>query len=172
MNKLPIVAVIILALSLTPVPVSSDEGAARVARVTRVTRVFYYGDINSPYLGRRHAASHWGQTPSGWPEVVDLEHYGIATSDRTIPFGTVGCIEVVAFPSWAEGEYDDLIGNTSCEGVVIDRMSSWVHEELGPSLDLWPLLFQELVGDDWRRVGTFTARYWIQSSKRRIRLRR
>ena len=171
MNKLPIVAVIILALSLTPMSVSSDEGAARVTRVTRIARVFYYGDINSPYLGRRHAASHWGQTPDSWPEVVDLEHYGIATSDWAVPFGTRLCLEVIAFPSWARDEYSDHVGTVVC-GTVVDRMSSWVHEELGPSLDLWPRLFQELVGDDWRRVGTFAARYWVQRRKRRIKLRR
>jgi len=110
----------------------------------------------------RHAAFWNGRTPEGWPEVVDLIHHGIATSDYSIPFGTRLCIEITDVPSWAHEEYFHLIGRRAV-GIVIDRTAPWVYKELGPALDLWPALFQQLAGPslDWKRLGTFTVRYWV-----------
>jgi len=144
-----------------------DTGAEMTTEVAvPVTRVFYYGSSGDGYLGRYHSASWSGETPAGWPEVVDLTHYGIATSDWSIPFGTELCIEIVSFSDWAEGAYDERIGTIAC-GVVVDRMAWWVERHYGPSVDLWPALFQRLAGDDWERIGTFTAKVWMRSSSRR-----
>jgi len=135
-------------LLLLSVPVSGDEGTVRV---------FYYG-LGDGYLGRRHASSYWRQTPEGWPDVVDLAHYGIATSDHSIPFGTELCLEVTAFPAWSEEEYSDLIGNVVCGAIVVDRMAPRRDE----ALDCWPALFRRLAGPDWQRIGTLTVRYWVR----------
>ena len=149
--RIRLIAGIVVILLLLPMPISADDGTARV---------FYYGDMEDRCLGRRHAASWWGQTPDGWPEVVDLIHYGIATSDWSIPFGTIVCIRIIGFPAWAEDEYAGLVSNTAC-GIVVGRMPVWSHRELGPSFDLWPALFQRLAGKDWKRIGTFTVEYWM-----------
>ena len=137
-----IVGVILLLL-----PVSGDEGTVRV---------FYYG-LGDGFLGQKHAAAWHQDTPEGWPDVVDLVHYGIATSDWSIPFNTEICLEVVAYPQWSEGKYDDLVGTIAC-GVVVDRFPSWVQRWYGESYDVWPALAEKLIGPDYRRIGTIRAR--------------
>lgn len=113
---------------------------------------WYYGPGDG-YLGRRHAASWHGLTPPGWPEVVDWVHPGIATADRSIPFGTRLHLRVVAVPGWAREQYGHLVGREA-EGVVVDRMAPWVRE----GIDLWPALARELMGPDWRRIG----KVWVE----------
>jgi len=149
--RIAVVAGAILLLLSVPAA-SGDEGTVQV---------FYYG-LGDGCLGERHAASHWGQTPENWPDVVDLVRYGIATSDWSIPFGTELCLEVISFPAWSEGEYDDRFGTVVCGAIVVDRMASWVGPVLGPSMDAWSALFQQLAGPDWQRIGTLTARYWMR----------
>lgn len=137
------VAIVTLAL-LMPSLVSADTGTVRV---------FYYGSSGDGYLGMHHAAFWHGETPEGWPRVVDLVHYGIATSDWSIPFGTELCLEIVGLPAWTEGEYTERIGVIVC-GIVIDRMPAWVEWCYGESIDVWPALAYALMGPDFRRIGT------------------
>ncbi len=154
MRQRIIVVAVILLMSLLPTRLDADKGHARV---------FFYGDTGSKYLGSRHASSHWGQTPNGWPEVVDLERYGIATSDHTIPFGTELCLEVIEFPAWAEDEFSSRIGEIIC-GTVVDRMPLWVNDYFGPSLDVWSALAKALYGPDYRRIGTITVRITLKET--------
>jgi len=156
--RIAVVAGVILLLLSVPAA-SGDEGTVRV---------FYYG-LGDGYLGERHAASHWGQTPEGWPDIVDLVHHGIATSDWSIPFGAKLCLEIAAYPLWSEGEYDDRIGTVVC-GTVVDRMPSWVNWRYGISVDIWPAMAKALLGPDYRRIGTIRARVVQSNSERGERL--
>jgi len=151
-NSVRIVIAAGVILLLLSVPVSGDD---------ETVRVFYYG-LGDGFLGEKHSAAWHQQTPNGWPEVVDPVRYGIATSDYSIPFGTELCLEIVSFPIWSEGEYNDRIGTVVCGVIVVDRMASWVDPILGPSMDAWPALFEQLAGPDWQRIGTLTARYWVR----------
>ncbi len=151
-----LVTVIIVALAL----LMPNSASADVETI----RVFYYG-LGDGYLGRKHASAHWGQTPAGFPDVVDLVHYGVATSDWSIPFGTELCLEVVAFPGWAEGEYDNRTGVIVCGAIVVDRMPHWVEQRYGESLDAWPALARRLLGSDFVRIGTATVKVIQQENK-------
>ena len=128
-------------LILLSQPVSADDTA----------RVSYYG-LGDNYYGEKHAAFWHGKTPAGWPDTVDLEHPGIATSNYLIPFGTILCFKVVSFPAWAEEEYIDLVNNVAC-GIVVDRMAPFVHGVYGESYDVWPALALALMGSDFERIG-------------------
>lgn len=147
-NSVRIVIAAGVILLLLSVPVSGDEGTVRV---------FYYG-LGDGYFGEKHSAAWHRETPENWPDVVDLVHYGIATSDHSIPFGTILCLEAVAYPAWAEGEYDHLIGASIICGTVVDRMPRWVEQQFGPCIDIWPAMARMLIGSDYRRVGTIQAR--------------
>ncbi len=105
-------------------------------------------------VGQHHAA--WWHGYRAAPPVVDWEFPGVATGDWDIPFGTRLCIEVVGVPEWAAEEYGHLIGRQAL-GVVVDRMPMGYDG----ALDTWPALARELMGQDWRRVGMVTVRYWV-----------
>ena len=128
-------------LILLSQPVSADDTA----------RVSYYG-LGDGYLGAYHSAFWHGETPAGWPDTVDLVHPGIATSNYLIPLGAVLCFRVVSFPDWAQDEYTSLVSNVAC-GIVVDRMAPFVHGVYGESYDVWPLLAERLMGNDFRRIG-------------------
>ena len=138
LHWLLVVGLALLALFLLVARADADGGPAPA---------FYYGWGDVGYLGEHHAAYWHGETPWGWRDVVDLVYPGIATADARIPFGTRLCIEVVAVPAWAAGEYDHLVGRRAA-GVVVDRMASWVYAEMGPAVDCWPALARRLMGTD------------------------
>jgi len=146
---------------LLPVAVYADSGIRR-SRIEGTVRVSFYG-LGDGYLGKRHAASHWGQTPDNWPGVVDLVHYGIATSDWTIPFGTELCFEVISYPLWSEGEFADHVGTVAC-GIVVDRMAWEVRWHYGTSIDAWPALAYAAMGPSFGRIGTVRARIVLKGS--------
>ena len=155
-------AIVILISLLQITPMSADSLVD-----PSVVRVSYYG-IGDGYLWSRHASSWHGETPEGWPEFVNLRHHGIATTDWSIPFGTKVCLEIVSFPAWAEGEYDERIGTVAC-GIVVDRMSQVTECYFGPSVDIWPALARVLMGPDYGRVGTVRAKMEIGSERLSIK---
>ena len=92
--------------------------------------------------GEPYTASWWyGELPDVAPSRVDYHYLGVATADRTIPFGTKIRVEVVGVPVWARGELKHLIGR-SVIVTVVDRMA-----QRGNKLDLWPAAFLALTGD-------------------------
>ena len=111
----------------------------------------FYG-AGDGYLGQYHAAWWAGQTPLGWPDMVDDVHMGVATADWTIPFGTHLRLTVVHLPKWAWDEYSGIVGR-SVEVVVVDRMGR--GEE---GFDLWPAAARKLMGPDWQRIGKVYVR--------------
>jgi len=118
---------------------------------------WYYGAVGSPYLGSKHAAAWNSQTPEGWPDVVDLVHHGIATSDWSVPFGTRVILEIVAVPPWAIEEYSHLIGRRAA-GIVVDRTAKFVWDIYGEGYDLFPALAEALMGKDYLRIGTVSVK--------------
>lgn len=87
----------------------------------------WYGE---EFIGRRHAASWHQQTPVGFPEVVTMEHFGVAAPPN-IPFGTKLLItRLVPCNPLCSQEYN----NTSILVVVADRKASLTQS----SYDLWP----------------------------------
>jgi 3D (Asp-Asp-Asp) domain-containing protein len=87
-------------------------------------RLTYYG-VGDGLLGKRHAASWRGVTPQGWPEVITLEHRGIASGDRNVPIGTRVMVT-----------YD----GKSSEAVVMDYMA----RDTPGRWDAWPKTFKDL----------------------------
>jgi len=87
----------------------------------------WYGE---EFIGRRHAASWHQQTPIGFPEVVTMEHFGVA-APPDIPFGTKLFItRLVPCNSRCSQKYN----NTSIIAIVVDRKASLAQG----SYDLWP----------------------------------
>jgi len=133
----------------------ADEPATDSSVADKAAIAWYYG-IDDGYLGERHAAAWSSQTPEGWPDVVDLVHRGIATSDWSIPFGTRICLKIVDVPSWAAESYSQLKGRISC-GIVVDRTADWVWGVYGEGYDLWPAMAESLMGKDYLTVGTVSV---------------
>jgi len=106
----------------------------------------YYGTTTDGYLGKRHAASWWGQTCPGFPETVDDSHFGAATRSRAIPFCARLELRITDLPKWAKPELNDLIGNTVTV-TVIDRLP-W---DAPVDFDLWPAAFAALAGSSAMR---------------------
>lgn len=156
-----------LALSLAPITAHAGPGIdgemldlKRMNAGAVSARAFYYGHGDG-YLGKHHAA--WYHGYRNLPPRVNLTFPGLATADASIAFLTRLCIEVTAVPDWAQEEYGDLVGRRAI-GLVADRMAGWVYEEMGPAIDCWPALAEELMGVDWKRVGTVSVRYWTCDS--------
>jgi 3D (Asp-Asp-Asp) domain-containing protein len=91
-------------------------------------KLTYYG-VGDGLLGKRHAASWRGVTPQGWPEVVTLEHRGIASGDRSVPIGTR--VQVT------------YAGKTTT-AVVVDYMG----RDAPGRWDAWPRTFRDLAEFD------------------------
>lgn len=87
----------------------------------------WYGE---EFIGRRHAASWHQQTPTDFPEVVTMTHFGVAASPD-IPFGTKLFITRLApcNPLCSQKH-----NNTSIIVTVVDRKASLAQG----SYDLWP----------------------------------
>lgn len=121
---------------------------------------YWYGGNGDGYLGKRHAASWHGETPKGFPEVVDIEHLGIALNG--VPFGEVVRVEIVGVPKWAKEEYSHLIGR-SVYATVVDRTSDLF-------VDCWPATAKALYGKDYQRVGKMFVKIkrrkeWLQNNR-------
>ena len=138
-----------------PQQLLADEPAIGRSAVDEPATAWYYG-ADDGYLGKRHAAAWVSQTPDGWPDVVDLIHHGIATSDWSVPFGTRVCLKVVGVPSWATESHSQLKGRTAC-GVVVDRTADWVWGAYGEGYDLWPAMAESLMGEDYLTIGTVSV---------------
>ena len=119
--------------------------------------------------GDPYVAAHWqGELPINAPSRVDYHYLGVASADRSIPFGTKVRLEVVGIPTWAKGDLEHLIGR-SVIVTVVDRMG-----ESGNGFDLWPAAARVLIGPDYRRIGIVYVKATIGvengSSRERSRL--
>ena len=99
----------------------------------------HYG-VGDGLLGARHGAS-WHGDSCGLPEVVDLEHFGVA-APRWIPY----CTQVLV-----------CHGGACVVATVIDRMADDRKDGM-PRFDLWPAAARAL---GMMEKGIAEGKVWI-----------